>query len=213
MEQVDIIIADKSHLKYAYEICEVISDSAKVRGTGIAKRTPEYVKTKMRNGNAIIALRNGEFAGFCYIEVWGHDKYVAHSGLIVHPTFRNQGLAKKIKEFTFNHSLYKYPTSKVFGITTGLAVMKINSELGYKPVTFSELTDDPKFWAGCKTCTNFDILTAKDHKMCLCTGMLYDPAKKEKKKEKWYDKKVLKRLKNIKQTMLTSNKQLLLWKK
>ncbi|AXT50461.1 N-acetyltransferase [Aquimarina sp. BL5] len=213
MKDIEIIIATKDHLTYAREICNVISDSAKVRGTGIAKRTPEYIKTKIRNGNAIIALCQGKFAGFCYIEVWGHEKYVAHSGLIVHPDFRNQGLAKKIKEFTFNYSLQKYPLSKVFGITTGLAVMKINSDLGYKPVTFSELTDDPKFWAGCKTCTNYDILTAKDHKMCLCTGMLYDPANGARKKEKWYNRKVLKRLKKIKQTMLTSNKQLLLWKK
>ncbi len=213
MEKVEINIANENHFCYAQEICKVISDSAEVRGTGIAKRTPEYIQTKMQNSNAIIAFCGDKFAGFCYIEVWGHEKYVAHSGLIVHPDFRNQGLAKKIKEFTFNYSLKKYPASKVFGITTGLAVMKINSDLGYKPVTFSELTDDPKFWSGCKTCTNYDILTAKDHKMCLCTGMLYDPAKKAMKKEKWFNKKVLKRLKNIKQTMLASNKQLLLWRK
>ncbi|KAA1244389.1 GNAT family N-acetyltransferase [Aquimarina sp. RZ0] len=213
MKQIKIIKATQDHFRYAQEICDVISDSAKVRGTGIAKRTPDYIQAKMENGNAIIALCNGDFAGFCYIEVWGHEKYVAHSGLIVHPNYRNQGLAKKIKEFTFNYSLEKYPSSKVFGITTGLAVMKINSDLGYKPVTFSELTDDPKFWNGCKTCTNYEILTAKDHKMCLCTGMLYDPIKQTPKKEKWFDKKILKRLKNIKQTMLASNKQLLLWKK
>ena len=195
MKQIELIIATNDHLEYAQEICDVISDSAKVRGTGIAKRTPEYIQEKMRNGNAIIAVSKGKFAGFCYIEVWGHEKYVAHSGLIVHPDYRKQGLAKKIKEFTFNYSLEKYPNSKIFGITTGLAVMKINSDLGYKPVTFSELTDDPKFWAGCKTCTNYDILLAKDHKMCLCTGMLHDPANESKKKESWYNRKILKRLK------------------
>lgn len=214
MKKVDIIIAGENHYKYAQEICEVIADSARVRGTGIAKRTPEYIQTKMQNRNAIIALSDNKFAGFCYIEVWSHGKYVAHSGLIVHPDFRNQGLAKSIKEFIFNYSLKKYPTAKVFGITTGLAVMKINSDLGYRPVTFSELTDDPKFWEGCKTCTNFSILTSKEHKMCLCTGMLYDPAKKNTKKQKWFDKSVLKRLKNIKQAiMLKNNKELLLWKK
>ncbi|WP_062060235.1 GNAT family N-acetyltransferase [Aquimarina longa] len=213
MRKIEIIIADETHFHYAKEICDVISDSAKIRGTGIAKRTPEYIQTKMQNKNAIIALSGKQFAGFCYIEVWGHEKHVAHSGLIVHPDFRNLGLAKKIKEFTFNHSLKKYPTAKIFGITTGLAVMKINSELGYKPVTFSELTDDPNFWAGCKTCTNYSILTSKDHKMCLCTGMLYDPSQKKKKKQKWFDKKVLKRLKKIKQTMLTNNIELVLWKK
>lgn len=213
MEQVDIIIADDSHLHFAVEICDVIADSAKDRGTGIAKRTPEYIQTKIQNKNAIIALVGGRFAGFCYIEVWGHDKYVAHSGLIVHPDYRNLGLAKKIKEFTFNYSLKKYPISKIFGITTGLAVMKINSELGYKPVTFSELTDDPKFWAGCQTCTNYSILVSKEQKMCLCTGMLFDPEKQVQKKQKWFNKAILQRLKNIKQTMLKNNKQLLQWKK
>ncbi|RZS92479.1 GNAT family N-acetyltransferase [Aquimarina brevivitae] len=211
MSKVEIFIADDSHFEFAEEICEVIDESARVRGTGIAKRTPEYIKTKMQNRNAVIAVQGNRFAGFCYIEVWGHDKFVAHSGLIVHPDFRNMGLAKQIKEFTFNYSLKKYPTSKIFGITTGLAVMKINSELGYKPVTFSELTDDPNFWGGCKTCPNYAILTAKEHKMCLCTGMLYDPAKQVKKKQKWFDEKVLKRLKKIKQSMLLANKQLALW--
>lgn len=214
MKPITIKIADTNDLHFADEICEVISDSAKVRGTGIAKRTPDYIQSKMKNGNAIIALAKGRFAGFCYIEVWGHEKYVAHSGLIVHPDFRKLGLAKKIKEFTFNYSLKKYPKSKIFGITTGLAVMKINSELGYKPVTFSELTDDPKFWNGCKTCTNYEILKSKNHKMCLCTGMLFDPEKQDKKKQKWFNTKILKRLKTIKQQMLSNNKQrLLVWKR
>ena len=207
MGKIQLHIADSNHFHFAEEICEVIEQSAKVRGTGIAKRTPEYVKTKMENGNAIIAISGDKFAGFCYIEVWGHDKYVAHSGLIVHPDFRNQGLAKKIKEFTFNYSLKRYPTSKIFGITTGLAVMKINSDLGYKPVTFSELTDDPKFWAGCQTCTNYEILKSKQHKMCLCTGMLYDPDKSNKKEtEDWFDQPILQRLKKIKQQILFKKK-------
>lgn len=213
MRELSISIANENHNCYASEICEVISESAKARGTGIAKRTPDYITTKIKNRNAVIALYKGKFAGFCYIEVWSHGKYVAHSGLIVHPNFRNKGLAKKIKEFAFEYSLKKYPNAKIFGITTGLAVMKINSDLGYKPVTFSELTEDVKFWEGCKTCTNYDILVRKEYKMCLCTGMLYDHGSKENIKEKWFDKKVLRRLKKIKQTMLNNNKQLLLWKK
>ncbi|MDA0844159.1 MAG: GNAT family N-acetyltransferase, partial [Bacteroidetes bacterium] len=68
----------------------------------------------------------------------------------------------------------------IFGITTGSAVMKINYQLGYQPVTFSELTDDPKFWDGCQTCLNYDILTRTNRKMCLCTGMLYDKHLKSK---------------------------------
>lgn len=198
-----IVIADKSHSIYADIICETIAEAAKVRGTGIAKRQPAYIITKMENGNAVIALEGDRFAGFCYIEAWSHGKFVANSGLIVHPDFRNIGLAKQIKKVIFEHSRTKFPDAKVFSITTGLAVMKMNSELGYKPVTFSELTDDQSFWKGCQTCKNFDVLTRTEQKMCLCTGMLYDPSKAEasKPKERPYDKKVWTRLKLIKQNM------------
>ncbi|MEG9326565.1 GNAT family N-acetyltransferase [Salinimicrobium catena] len=197
-----IVIANESHAKYAEIICNTMEESAKVRGTGIARRSPEYILKKMSNGNAIIALDGDKFAGFCYIEIWSHEKFVANSGLIVHPDYRNQGLAKDIKKAIFELSRKKYPNSKIFGITTGLAVMKINYELGYQPVTFSELTDDETFWSGCQTCKNFDILTRTERKMCLCTGMLYDPAKKKplEKTEK-LNEKAFKRLKNIKQTL------------
>ena len=197
-----IVIANESHAKYAEIISLTMAESAKVRGTGIAQRTPEYVLKKMGNGNAVIALEEDKFAGFCYIEIWSHEKFVANSGLIVHPDFRNRGLAKEIKKAVFELSRKKYPNSKIFGITTGLAVMKINYDLGYQPVTFSELTDDETFWSGCQTCTNFDILTRTDRKMCLCTGMLYDPAKKKpvEKKEN-LNEKAFKRLKNIKQSL------------
>jgi len=202
----NIVVATKSHFKYAQIICDTIADSAKVRGTGIAKRTPEYIRKKLENGNAVIALDGDTFAGFCYIEVWGHEKYVANSGLIVHPEYRSQGLAKKIKATIFKLSQEKFPEAKIFGITTGLPVMKINYELGYKPVTFSELTDDPEFWKGCQTCKNFDVLTRTDRKMCLCTGMLYDPATKTNKKK--MNGKAFKRLKSIKeQLFLKKNKK------
>lgn len=197
----EIVIADKSHIKYAEIICETIAESAKVRGTGIARRTPEYITTKMENGNAVIALEGDKFAGFCYIEKWGHGKFVANSGLIVHPDFRNMGLAKKIKHKVFQHSRKKFPDAKVFSITTGLAVMKLNSDLGYKPVTFSELTDDQTFWDGCQTCQNFDVLKRTNRKMCLCTGMLYDPKAKNSNENKPIKTKVFQRLKHIKETM------------
>ncbi len=180
----EIVVANESHSKYAQEISDCLSESAKVRGTGIALRTPEYILQRLKNGNAVIALEGERFVGFCYIEVWGNKDYVANSGLIVHPDFRNRGLAKEIKKAVFELSTKKYPGAKIFGITTGLAVMKLNYELGYQPVTFSELTDDPEFWKGCQTCANYDILTRTQRKMCLCTGMLYDPSKKEGEKEK-----------------------------
>lgn len=201
----EIVIANESHFKYAKIISDTIAESAKVRGTGIAQRTPEYIIKRLENENAVIALDGDNFAGFCYIEVWGHQKFVANSGLIVHPDYRNQGLAKKIKKAIFELSLKKFPEAKIFGITTGLAVMKMNYELGYKPVTFSELTDDPAFWTGCQTCKNFDVLTRTDQKMCLCTGMLYDPVKAVTKKEKLNDK-AFKRLKRMKEQLFLKRK-------
>ncbi|WP_411766626.1 GNAT family N-acetyltransferase [Winogradskyella sp. A3E31] len=195
-----IVIANKSHSHYAEIICDTIADAAKVRGTGIAKRKPEYIITKMENGNAVIALDGDTFAGFCYIEAWSHGKFVANSGLIVHPDFRNRGLAKQIKKVVFEHSRTKYPDAKIFSITTGLAVMKMNSELGYKPVTFSELTTDQTFWDGCQTCKNYDVLQRTNQSMCLCTGMLFDPNTKNDTSKK-VKEKAFKRLKSIKQSL------------
>lgn len=197
----EIVIANKSHTVYADIICKTIEGAAQVRGTGIAKRKPDYVAAKIENGNAVIALEDGKFAGFCYIEQWGHGKFVANSGLIVHPDFRNLGLAKQIKEVIFKHSRTKFPNAKIFSITTGLPVMKLNSDLGYKPVTFSELTDDKTFWDGCKTCRNYDVLTRTERKMCLCTGMLFDPKNKNKAAPTQIKENAFKRLKNIKQNL------------
>ncbi|MBS7565256.1 GNAT family N-acetyltransferase [Mucilaginibacter sp. Bleaf8] len=176
--------ASAQYVDYAQQICDEMASSAKARGTGIAQRSPEYVANKMLEGKAVIALhKDGTWAGFCYIETWSHGEFVANSGLIVNPEFRKVGLAKAIKEAVFNLSRKKYPDAKIFGLTTGLAVMKINSELGYEPVTYSELTQDEDFWKGCRSCVNYDILTAKGRKNCLCTAMLWDPVDKQKQEE------------------------------
>ena len=179
-----VIPATEEHTKYAIEICDEMAESAKARGTGIARRTPEYVTLKMKEGKAVIALhKDGTWAGFCYIETWSHGKFVANSGLIVSPKFRNKGLAKAIKYKVFELSRENFPDSKIFGLTTGLAVMKINSELGYEPVTYSELTQDEEFWKGCQSCVNYEILKSKDRKNCMCTAMLWDPVEKAKEIE------------------------------
>lgn len=175
MVEFDVLVADSSHFRFAEEICRMIEEAARARGTGIAKRSPEYVQSKMEEGKAIIALQGENVAGFCYIETWSHGKYVANSGLIVASEYRQMGLAKRIKRKAFELSRKKYPDAKIFGITTSLAVMKINTELGYKPVTFSELTTDEVFWQGCQSCPNYDVLTRTNRRLCLCTGMLYDP--------------------------------------
>lgn len=177
---VRVATADDAH--YAEQITEEMAASAKARGTGIARRSPEYIRQKMQEGKAVIAVTpDGEWVGFCYIEAWSHGKFVANSGLIVSPPFRGSGAAKAIKRRIFELSREKYPEAKIFGLTTTLAVMKINSELGYVPVTYSELTDDDEFWKGCQSCVNYEILMSKNRKNCLCTAMLFDPAAQKKK--------------------------------
>jgi hypothetical protein len=172
----NILVATQAHLSYAQEICDEMASSAKARGTGIAKRSPEYIEKQMLDGKAVIALgQDGTWAGFCYIETWSHGQYVANSGLVVSPKFRNAGLARKIKTRIFELSREKYPEAKIFGLTTGLAVMKINSELGYEPVTYANLTQDDNFWKGCQSCINYEILMSKNRSNCLCTAMLYEP--------------------------------------
>jgi len=189
---------------FANIITDEMEASAKARGTGIAKRSSEYIMQKIAEGKAVIALTDAnEWVGFCYIETW-EGEYVANSGLIVSPAFRKSGVAKGIKQRIFQLSREKYPEAKIFGLTTGLAVMKINSDLGYEPVTYSELTQDEKFWAGCKSCVNYDILMSKDRKNCLCTAMLYDPKDhyepEETKHHFEQNSKVYERLLKIKQS-------------
>ena len=176
LKNIKIEVADEGHIKYVDAINDAIDAASKQRGTGIARRTFEYLSGKMQEGKAIIALDGEDFAGFCYIETWGDKGFVANSGLIVAEEYRGIGLAKAIKNRAFKLSREKYPNAKIFGLTTGLAVMKINHELGYRPVTFSELTTDDLFWNGCKGCVNYDILVRTERSKCLCTGMLYDPA-------------------------------------
>ena len=183
MEQKLIVrLATPDDLHYAETITTEMEESAKARGTGIAKRSPAYIIQKMEEGKAVIAVtQDGTWVGFCYIEAWQHEKYVANSGLIVSPAFRKTGVATEIKRKIFALSREKYPNAKIFGLTTGLAVMKINSDLGYEPVTYSELTTDEEFWKGCKSCVNYEILMSKERKNCMCTAMLFDPEEAKQK--------------------------------
>lgn len=175
MKEVDVIVANEGHIKYVDTILKTIADAAKVRGTGIAKRSPEYVATKMREAKAVIALDGDKFAGFSYIETWGNKHYVTTSGLIVHPDYRGLGLAKRIKALTFTLARVRWPHAKIFSLTSGSAVMKMNTQLGYLPVTFNDLTDDESFWRGCEGCINHDILVRTGRHYCICTAMLFDP--------------------------------------
>lgn len=175
MEEIKVLVADPSHEIYVDTILQTIADAAKVRGTGIAKRTHTYLATKMCEAKAVIALSGDKFAGFSYIETWGNKEYVTTSGLIVHPDFRGLGIAKKIKEMTFSLARTRWPHAKIFSLTSGAAVMAMNTQLGYHPVTFSDLTTDEAFWKGCEGCVNVDVLHRTQQKYCICTAMLYDP--------------------------------------
>ncbi|WP_133271942.1 GNAT family N-acetyltransferase [Hymenobacter radiodurans] len=169
-----IRVANAADARYVETLCQWYEESAKQRGVGIAKRDPEYVRKKMLKGDSIIAFIDNELAGFCYIETFEDNKFVVNSGLIVNTALRKEGLGRAIKHEVFKLSRTKYPAAKIFGITTSLAVMKINTELGYKPVTFTELTRSDDFWKGCSSCKNYPILMENERKMCLCTGMVYD---------------------------------------
>ena len=176
ISEIVVRTATRDDVKYADDICREIFISSQERKTGIANRTPEYISEKILAGKAVIALSSdGDFAGFSYIESWGGKSFVATSGLIVAHKYRGMGIAKRIKEQTFMLSRKLFPQAKIFSITTGAAVMKMNYEFGFRPVPYSDLTDDPEFWKGCEGCRHFDILKSHDYKMCICTGLLYDP--------------------------------------
>ena len=194
-EDITVMVADASHEKYVDTILDTIEKAAKVRGTGIAKRTHEYVATKMKVAKAVIALYGDEFVGFSYIETWGNKQYVTTSGLIVDPKFRGLGVAKRIKDLTFTLARTRWPHAKIFSLTSGAAVMAMNTQLGYHPVTFADLTDDEAFWRGCEGCINVDVLKRTGRKYCICTGMLYDPEEHLPAK---LPEEVLERLKKLK---------------
>ena len=176
-EDIRVMVADAEHEAYVDTILDTIREAAKKRGTGIAERTHDYVATKMKEGKAVLALHGDRFVGFSYIETWGDKHYVTTSGLIVHPDYQGLGVAKRIKDYTFTLARLRWPKAKIFSLTSGDAVMKMNTALGYVPVSFNQLTDDDAFWHGCQGCINHGLLEAKERKFCVCTGMLWDPEK------------------------------------
>ena len=174
--EIEVLVAGPEHEQYVDTILDTIAEAAKVRGTGIAKRTHEYLTKKMLEAKAVIALtKDGRFAGFSYIETWENQQYVTTSGLIVHPDFRGHHVAKRIKDMTFTLARTRWPHAKIFSLTSGAAVMAMNTALGYQPVTFADLTEDEVFWKGCEGCVNVDVLHRTGRKYCICTAMLYDP--------------------------------------
>lgn len=175
MKDIKVVVADESHEKYVDTILDTMAKAAKVRGTGIAKRTHEYLTSRIKEAKAVLALDGDTFVGFSYIETWEQKHYVTTSGLIVHPDYRGMGVAKRIKNMTFTLARVRWPEAKILSLTSGAAVMNMNTQLGYHPVTFSDITQDEAFWKGCEGCINKDVLHRTGRKYCICTAMLYDP--------------------------------------
>lgn len=197
--EVEIRRSSEGDICYASEISQLIKEDASKSNSGLCRRSVAYLSDKLASSKAVISFVNGQLAGFCYIESWGHGNFVANSGLIIKPRYRGMGLAREMKKMIFSISRETYPTAKFFGLTTNLGVMKINSELGYEPVTFSELTDDPEYWKECVGCLNYSILQASNYKNCLCTAFLFDP---EKKDSHYFKQKFLKKFALSKQEFL-----------
>ncbi len=192
LSNIEIVIANSTHCRFAEAISRQIEESAKQRKTGIAKRSVSYLQGKLSTQHAVIAIDQllNTVAGFCYIESWQDKRYVSNSGLIVFPAYRNLGLSKMIKNKAFELARTYYPEAKIFGLTTNPQVMHINYELGYEPVAFTGLTTDKTFWQGCKSCVNFPILQSKEYQNCLCTAMLYDPVRKQAQREQQKEQKM-----------------------
>ena len=176
-QDIQVIFADESHAHLAKDVSQMIDLANREPEAALARRSPEYIEEKIRAGKAVIALdSNGRVIGFCYVETWSDGQYVANSGLIVPKEYRKFGLGKLIKNKAFELSRKRFPSARVFGLTTNPAVMKINSDLGYRPVSYTELTKDRQFWSGCETCPYYDILVRLKRKNCLCTAMVSEPA-------------------------------------
>lgn len=168
--------ATAGDVQYVDEIIAETESSAIARGSGIAKRTVEMVAEKMNSGRAVLAVTSsGEWVGFSYFEIWENGSFISNSGLIVAPKFRGTGVARSIKQRIFRMSRRMFPDAKIFSITSGSAIMRLNTELGFIPVGFEYITTDGTFWDGCRSCVNYNILAHKNRQNCLCTAMLFDP--------------------------------------
>lgn len=83
-------------------------------------------------------------------------------GLLWHLNSDIPDLQKRLKIFELSRKMYS--EAIIFALTSGSEVMKMNHELGFEPVTYSELTTDELFWEGCKSCIDCPILMSKQKK-------------------------------------------------
>jgi len=165
--------AQEQDIVHAAIIAFYIEQAGEDIATGICKREISFIITKIQSGDAIMAFTSdGAWAGFCYLQQW-NDGYVSSCGLVVHPLHRRNNIARYIKQEVMELAKEKYPGADYFSLTTAKAVMKLNTDLGYETVTYSEVSRDEAFWSACKTCVNHNILLRNNQQKCLCTAMRF----------------------------------------
>lgn len=175
-DEVRILPATTEHLRYVPAIVQLIEDASNEPGAALAKRSAEYVTSKIEHGFAVIALtEDDKVVGFQCLSPWEGDKFVSHSALVVHPNFRRQGLSREIKGQIVELTRKKFPEAIMFGITLSPSVMSLNTAHGFRPVGYDSLTKDDAFWKGCETCPYHDVLLKMQRTVCLCTALRLDP--------------------------------------
>ncbi len=142
----------------------------------IAKRSPEWLGAKIRAGRAAIATAAApsderELVGFGYWSAWDKDTFISHSGLVVRPDYRGSGLGRDLKTILFDSSRRQLPRATLMSLTTSPHVRALNLSLGFEVVPLDQLTHDPAFWEGCRTCRNYAAVQARGERCC-CEGML-----------------------------------------
>ncbi len=140
----------------------------------IATRTTEWLAKKVRARRAAVALDGDELVGFGYWSSWQEDTFVSHSGLVVRADYRGAGLGGDLKRVLFDSSRRQLPDARLISLTTSPQVRKLNLALGFEIVPLDQLTQDPAFWEGCKTCRNYEDVVARGEQCC-CEGMLLLP--------------------------------------
>jgi len=174
--------AAESDLQFVPSVASAIDDEVAAGAIGIARRSAADLASRIRTGEAIIALAaeatsdhapaGADWAGFCYVAAWEEGRFVSTSGLIVAPQHRGRGLAKRLKERALELAAERYPGAIAFGLSTSSAVARINEELGFRAASYSALPADSAFWDGCRTCPLHADLVANERRTCHCRAVI-----------------------------------------
>lgn len=162
--------------QYADNIAHEISISALLRNVAIEPRTGDYIFQKMIDGLAVIAIDNEteEWIGFCALDVWNHQRYVANTGLIVKPKYRGKNVSNLLKNKLFELARIKFPSAKIFSLTNKELIKKINIDLGFQEVEAREILYDPYFNTGMNSWVDF-IELLKHSEESGHKAMVFDP--------------------------------------